>query len=150
MTTGMSDYGQSISRAKQTIAFRYTLIMRSGLKVPAPTIPMPDLAVPYAAPAPEYHRQRYPVVIQMLSGPLSYIQISLRTLHRPARVVSQGPGNRSYISSPIRRRGRTSATTRLVPTLLIQLAVQQKVGRELCGVVVSGTRGVAMVRLRVW
>ena len=27
-------------------------MMRSGLKVPTPAIPMPDLAVPYAAPAP--------------------------------------------------------------------------------------------------
>lgn len=29
-----------------------TFMMRSGRKVPTPAIPMPDLAVPYAAPAP--------------------------------------------------------------------------------------------------
>ena len=29
-----------------------TFMIRSGLKVPTPAIPMPDLAVPYAAPAP--------------------------------------------------------------------------------------------------
>jgi len=29
-----------------------TFMMRSGLKVPTPAIPMPDLAVPYAAPMP--------------------------------------------------------------------------------------------------
>ena len=29
-----------------------TFIIRSGLKVPTPAIPMPDFAVPYAAPAP--------------------------------------------------------------------------------------------------
>lgn len=33
MTTGMSDF-----------------MIRSGLKVPTPAIPMPDFAVPYAAP----------------------------------------------------------------------------------------------------
>lgn len=31
-----------------------TFIIKSGLNVPTPAIPMPDLAVPYAAPAPAH------------------------------------------------------------------------------------------------
>ena len=30
-----------------------TFIIRSGRKVPTPAMPMPDLAVPYAAPMPK-------------------------------------------------------------------------------------------------
>lgn len=30
-------------------------MIKSGLNVPTPDIPIPDLAVPYAAPAPAHH-----------------------------------------------------------------------------------------------
>lgn len=35
-----------------------TFMIRSGLNVPTPEIPMPDLAVPYAAPMPEIQSAR--------------------------------------------------------------------------------------------
>ena len=34
----------------------HTFMIRSGRKVPTPAIPIPDLAVPYAAPIPRQHR----------------------------------------------------------------------------------------------
>lgn len=34
-----------------------TFMIKSGRKVPTPAIPMPDFAVPYAAPAPILHSQ---------------------------------------------------------------------------------------------
>ena len=36
-------------------------MIKSGLKVPTPAIPMPDLAVPYAAPAPAHIVNDYSV-----------------------------------------------------------------------------------------
>jgi len=36
------------------VALMHAFMMRSDLKVPTPAIPMPDFAVPYAAPTPGY------------------------------------------------------------------------------------------------
>lgn len=79
-----------------------TFIIRSGLKVPTPEIPMPDFAVPYAAPAPagselqslstfcpsptsEYHLPKLSCISYQLVGESRYI---LRKLCRPAFYIS--------------------------------------------------------------
>ena len=46
-------------------------MIRSGLNVPAPAIPIPDLAVPYAAPAPIDGEFSYPLRLA-----ITYTQIS--------------------------------------------------------------------------
>ena len=48
-------------------------MIRSGLNMPTPAIPIPDLAVPYAAPAPDHY-----VVSSSLVGPVLRF---LRDLH---------------------------------------------------------------------
>ena len=56
MTTGIRDcrsLGSAWRFRKYQIVLQ-TFIIKSGLNVPTPAIPMPDLAVPYAAPAPAY------------------------------------------------------------------------------------------------
>ena len=56
MTTGMRDCRckfQYYPQSYKSSGF-ITFIIRSGLNVPTPAIPMPDLAVPYAAPAPAH------------------------------------------------------------------------------------------------
>ncbi len=58
MTTGIRDCGKMrVSVRISLIALDNpgcrTFMIRSGLKVPTPAIPMPDFAVPYAAPIPE-------------------------------------------------------------------------------------------------
>jgi len=58
MTTGMSDYSRATLANVQTNSLhlsQHTFMIKSGLKVPTPAIPMPDFAVPYAAPAPKYN-----------------------------------------------------------------------------------------------
>lgn len=55
-------------------------MIRSGLNVPTPAMPMPDFAVPYAAPAPvcgggEYYIWISTVGIDSL-GSITYIRIS--------------------------------------------------------------------------
>lgn len=54
MTTGMRDCRCRIQlrncNHQQSVVL--TFMIRSGLKVPTPAIPMPDFAVPYAAPMP--------------------------------------------------------------------------------------------------
>ena len=60
MTTGMSDYRHAlVSVSLLDRECRCTFMIRSGLNVPTPEIPMPDLAVPYAAPIPSIHRQSF-------------------------------------------------------------------------------------------
>lgn len=44
--------GRQRMRTHYFISRGHAFMMRSGLKVPTPEIPMPDLAVPYAAPMP--------------------------------------------------------------------------------------------------
>lgn len=44
---------KSVSVPWQLRCALLTFIIRSGLKVPTPAIPMPDFAVPYAAPIPK-------------------------------------------------------------------------------------------------
>jgi hypothetical protein len=44
--------------SRPRFALSHTFIIRSGRNVPTPAIPMPDFAVPYAAPAPVYVRVR--------------------------------------------------------------------------------------------
>ena len=55
MTTGIKDCELGIRDAQAVLLGGlkwaiHTFMMRSGLNVPTPAIPMPDLAVPYAAP----------------------------------------------------------------------------------------------------
>lgn len=57
MTTGIRDYMsfESTSCFGNYGSVLQTFIIKSGLNVPTPAIPMPDLAVPYAAPAPAHN-----------------------------------------------------------------------------------------------
>ena len=48
MTTGMRDF-----------------MMRSGLNVPRPAIPIPDLEVPYAAPIATQHKQEEAIIVSV-------------------------------------------------------------------------------------
>ena len=50
MTTGIRDCGQSISLLYRTTSSPHTFMIRSDLNVPTPAMPIPDFAVPYAAP----------------------------------------------------------------------------------------------------
>ena len=54
MTTGMRDYHIVLSAICPTRSSQseHTFMIRSDLNVPTPAIPMPDFAVPYAAPMP--------------------------------------------------------------------------------------------------
>lgn len=45
-----------------------TFMIRSDLNVPTPAIPMPDFAVPYAAPMPVLHVQYVPVMSRVLAS----------------------------------------------------------------------------------
>lgn len=55
-------------------------MIRSGLNVPTPAMPMPDFAVPYAAPAPGYEGGEYYIWLNIVGtdplGSITYIQIS--------------------------------------------------------------------------
>lgn len=58
ITTGTSDYFSQQDRPIVSLDILdgnaiHAFMMRSDLKVPTPEIPMPDLAVPYAAPIAE-------------------------------------------------------------------------------------------------
>lgn len=55
-------------------------MIRSGLNVPTPAMPMPDFAVPYAAPAPGFGGGEYYIWISTVGidslGSITYIRIS--------------------------------------------------------------------------
>ena len=54
MTTGIRDYTRSATMPyfrRGCVCYLHTFMIRSGLNVPTPAIPIPDLAVPYAAPS---------------------------------------------------------------------------------------------------
>jgi hypothetical protein len=58
ITTGMSDWIMTVSQTfhetfQKTV---HTFITSCGLNVARPVIPMPDFAVPYAAPTAEEHK----------------------------------------------------------------------------------------------
>jgi hypothetical protein len=61
ITTGMSDFRAELSvKDKAGPKLRWLAFMiRSGRNVPTPAIPMPDLAVPNAAPIPEIISKSY-------------------------------------------------------------------------------------------
>lgn len=74
----------------RTAGEKLTFMMRSGRKVPTPAIPMPDLAVPYAAPAPvklETTWSAFVILIKMSSWKSGepYCQRSWRLRCRPGK-----------------------------------------------------------------
>jgi hypothetical protein len=87
-------------------------MMRSGLNVPTPTIPMPDLAVPYAAPAPKFHCQ--PVLGTKIDA-FAHIRISLRMQRQPVEAISNDAADEARLCSPFRRKGQTSVTALNLP-----------------------------------
>jgi hypothetical protein len=76
--------------------------MRSGLNVPTPTIPMPDLAVPYAAPAPKFHCQ--PVLGTKIDA-FAHIRISLRMQRQPVEAISNDAADESSTLLTIPKKG---------------------------------------------
>jgi hypothetical protein len=77
-------------------------MMRSGLNVPTPTIPMPDLAVPYAAPAPRYHCQ---CILGTKIDALAHIRISLRMQRQPVEAISNDPADEASLAHHSEERG---------------------------------------------
>ena len=72
MTTGIKDCCESLISIETSHRFdELAFIMRSGLNVPTPAIPMPDFAVPYAAPAPMNDQRRVKA-----ASPTTHIRIS--------------------------------------------------------------------------
>lgn len=109
---------------------RLTFMIKSGRKVPTPAMPMPDFAVPYAAPMPICRASQPSCSCSLLcrSAPLSfqgtsrrrctYTQKSWTRQFRPTQrhISNKTPCFVGYGSSPegtlpCRRRARTSGQT---------------------------------------